>query len=180
MVDLGLPDKAKRIDRQERSESVGLWVPDRFDNLKTFYGRWVMALSVRAVERALDILLCFSTEEPIQSLSQIAESVHLSKPTVHRLLASLEKKQFIAKDQATSQYRLGIHGQGAGSGSDFLAQSSARALDESGKIRGLKINAPRTVNSVPAFVSAAIPNNPQASKADSSVLGTRIFAGNPR
>jgi IclR family transcriptional regulator, KDG regulon repressor len=70
-----------------------------------------MSLSVRAVERALDILLCFNAEEPIQSLSRIAESVHLSKPTVHRLLATLEKKQFIAKDQATSRYRLGVHTQ---------------------------------------------------------------------
>jgi IclR family transcriptional regulator, KDG regulon repressor len=70
-----------------------------------------VSLSVRAVERALDILLCFTAEEPVRSLSQVAESVHLSKPTVHRLLATLEKKQFIAKDQAKSQYRLGINGQ---------------------------------------------------------------------
>jgi DNA-binding Lrp family transcriptional regulator len=123
-----------------------------------------VALSVRAVERALDILLCFSTEEPIQSLTQIAESVNLSKPTVHRLLASLEKKQFIAKDQATSQYRLGIHGQGAGLNSAFQAQSPAKApKEESGEIRGPKINTPRDSNTVPAYVAAAMPKDPQTS-----------------
>jgi IclR family transcriptional regulator, KDG regulon repressor len=70
-----------------------------------------VALSVRAVERALDILLCFTADEPVRSLTQVAESVRLSKPTVHRLLATLEKKRFIAKDQATNQYSLGIRGQ---------------------------------------------------------------------
>jgi hypothetical protein len=63
-------------------------------------------LSVRAVERALDILLSFNGEEPTRSLTQIAESVHLSKPTVHRLLATLEKKRFIAKDMSSGRYRL--------------------------------------------------------------------------
>ena len=38
-----------------------------------------MSQSVRAVERALDILLCFTREEPARSLTQIAESIHMSK-----------------------------------------------------------------------------------------------------
>ena len=123
-----------------------------------------MALSVRAVERALDILLCFSAEEPVRSLTQVAASVHLSKPTVHRLLAALEKKRFIAKDQATSQYRLGIHGQLGITGSAQKALSSEKALREvTGEIRGLKINTPRGNNAVPAYVAAAIPKNPQTS-----------------
>jgi len=62
--------------------------------------------SVRAVERALDILLCFTREEEIRSLGQIAESVHMSKATVHRLLTALEKKQFIARDRVPGRYRL--------------------------------------------------------------------------
>jgi IclR family transcriptional regulator, KDG regulon repressor len=63
---------------------------------------------VRAVERALDILLCFTHEEPTRSLTQIAESIHMSKTTVHRLLATLENKRFITRDKATSLYRLGF------------------------------------------------------------------------
>jgi DNA-binding Lrp family transcriptional regulator len=111
--------------------------------------------SVRAVERALDILLCFTDEEPIQSLSQIAESVHLSKPTVHRLLATLEKKRFIARDQATSHYRLGIHGQSGSLG--------GAKKDESGGIQGLEISLRGGRNSVAALVAAVIPKDPQAS-----------------
>jgi IclR family transcriptional regulator, KDG regulon repressor len=63
---------------------------------------------VRSVERALDILLCFSREEPTRSLTQIAESVHMSKTTVHRLLTTLENKRFITRDKTTSLYRLGF------------------------------------------------------------------------
>ena len=67
-----------------------------------------MSQSVRSVERALDILLCFTREEPTRSLTQIAESIHMSKTTVHRLLATLENKRFITRDKATSLYRLGF------------------------------------------------------------------------
>ena len=67
-----------------------------------------MAQSVRAVDRALDILLCFSREEPTRSLTQIAESVHMSKTTVHRLLTTLEIRRFISRDKVTGMYRLGL------------------------------------------------------------------------
>lgn len=67
-----------------------------------------MPQSVRAVERALDIMLCFSREEPTRSLTQIAEAVQLSKTTVHRLLTTLESKRFITRDKATGLYRLGF------------------------------------------------------------------------
>jgi len=63
---------------------------------------------VRAVDRALDILLCFTREEPARSLTQIAESIHMSKTTVHRLLATLENKRFITRDNGTGLYRLGF------------------------------------------------------------------------
>jgi len=67
-----------------------------------------LSQSVRAVERALDILLCFTKEEPTRSLTQIAESVQMSKTTVHRLLATLENKRFITRDKLSGSYRLGF------------------------------------------------------------------------
>jgi DNA-binding IclR family transcriptional regulator len=67
-----------------------------------------LSQSVRAVERALDILLCFTREEPTRSLTQIAEAIHMSKTTVHRLLATLENKRFITRDKTTGLYRLGF------------------------------------------------------------------------
>lgn len=63
--------------------------------------------TVRAVERALDILLCFSGTEMELGLSEIAKKVGLHKSTVHRLLASLESKGFIRRHPQTDKYRLG-------------------------------------------------------------------------
>jgi IclR family KDG regulon transcriptional repressor len=64
-------------------------------------------LTVRAVERALDILLCFVHVKEL-SLTEISNKVTLHKSTVHRLLASLEGKGFILRDGATEKYRLGL------------------------------------------------------------------------
>jgi IclR family transcriptional regulator, KDG regulon repressor len=63
--------------------------------------------TVRAVERALDILLCFTDVKEL-SMTEIAGRVSLNKSTVHRLLASLEGKGFLLRDQATDKYRLGF------------------------------------------------------------------------
>jgi DNA-binding IclR family transcriptional regulator len=64
-------------------------------------------LTVRAVERAMDILLCFVDVKEL-SLTEISIKVALHKSTVHRLLASLEGKGFILRDGATEKYRLGF------------------------------------------------------------------------
>lgn len=64
-------------------------------------------LTVRAVERALDILLCFTDSSDL-GLTEIANRVSLHKSTVHRLLASLEGKGFVIRDPATEKYRLGF------------------------------------------------------------------------
>jgi DNA-binding IclR family transcriptional regulator len=63
--------------------------------------------NVRAVERALDILLCF-TDSTDLGLSEIAGRLSLHKSTVHRLLATLENKGFLIRDAQTEKYRLGF------------------------------------------------------------------------
>lgn len=63
--------------------------------------------TVRAVDRALDILLCF-TSKTDWSMTEIAEHVGLHKSTVHRMLATLEEKGFIERDRATDRYHLGL------------------------------------------------------------------------
>lgn len=67
-----------------------------------------MSESVRAVERALDVLLCFTRQTPELSMTQIADQVGIHKSTVHRLLATLENKRFVQRDPDTGMYRLGI------------------------------------------------------------------------
>jgi IclR family transcriptional regulator, KDG regulon repressor len=63
--------------------------------------------TVRAVERALDVLLCF-TGKSDWGLSEIAAQIGLHKSTVHRLLATLEDRGFVIRDQGTEKYRLGF------------------------------------------------------------------------
>src|SRR5512136_2364111 len=67
-----------------------------------------MSESIRAVERALDVLLCFSRQTPELSMTQIAEQIGIHKSTVHRLLGTLEKKRFVERDPVTGVYHLGI------------------------------------------------------------------------
>jgi len=66
-----------------------------------------MSESVRAVERALDVLLCFSQEAPVLSLSRIAEQLDMPKSTIHRYLATLETSRFVRRDEVTGLYHLG-------------------------------------------------------------------------
>lgn len=63
--------------------------------------------TVRAVDRALDILLCF-TEKTDWAMTEIAERAGLHKSTVHRMLATLEEKGFIERDKNTERYHLGL------------------------------------------------------------------------
>lgn len=71
-------------------------------------GEGALSKPIRAVDRALDVMLCFSREEPELTLTEIAERVELHKSTVHRVLATLENKRFVQHDEATGKYRLGL------------------------------------------------------------------------
>jgi DNA-binding IclR family transcriptional regulator len=62
-------------------------------------------LLVRSVVRAIDILLAL--QHGNVSLGRIAQRTGLSKPTAHRLLASLSHGQLVIQDPVTSEYMLG-------------------------------------------------------------------------
>lgn len=63
--------------------------------------------SVRTLERGLEILQIFETTSSDFSLTEISHKVDLSPSTASRLLASLEKFQFIRRDPDTRRYSLG-------------------------------------------------------------------------
>ncbi|MGO4109559.1 IclR family transcriptional regulator [Paenibacillus sp. YAF4_2] len=63
--------------------------------------------NVRAVERALDILLCFTAGTDL-AMTEIAEKVGLHKSTVHRMLATLEDRGFLERDPSSERYHLGM------------------------------------------------------------------------
>lgn len=60
---------------------------------------------VRSVARAADILVAL--EDGPRSLGRIAQGTGLSKPTAHRLLASLAYRQMVIQDPVTVEYMLG-------------------------------------------------------------------------
>lgn len=64
--------------------------------------------TIRSVERALDVLLCFSGESAGLGVTQIAEKLGLYKSTVHRVLAALESRGFVRQDGVTGRYHLGL------------------------------------------------------------------------
>ena len=67
-----------------------------------------MSESIRAVERALDVLMCFTSHTPELTMTQISELIGINKSTVHRLLATLEGKRFVERDPSSGVYRPGI------------------------------------------------------------------------
>lgn len=62
---------------------------------------------VRAVDRALDILLAFRPGDGSLAASDLLRRVDLSRPTLYRLLRTLEQRGFIAATGEPRRYQLG-------------------------------------------------------------------------
>lgn len=62
---------------------------------------------VRAVERALDILLAFDAADQELSAGELLKRVDLSRPTLYRLLQTLEQKNFIVSSGNPQRFGLG-------------------------------------------------------------------------
>jgi IclR family transcriptional regulator, acetate operon repressor len=64
-------------------------------------------VSVRAVERALDILLAFRPQDDALTVAELLGRVDLSRPTLYRLLRTLQGKQFLVSSGDPQRFRLG-------------------------------------------------------------------------
>ncbi len=64
--------------------------------------------SVPALQRGLAILDCLSHSHHGLTLSQITRNLDLPKSTVHCLLLTLERLDYIARDEQSGRYRLGL------------------------------------------------------------------------
>src|SRR5258708_40311537 len=62
---------------------------------------------VRAVDRALAVLLAFTANDDELSAIEIARRVGLSRPTLYRLLYTLERQGFIVSVGEPQRFRLG-------------------------------------------------------------------------
>lgn len=63
--------------------------------------------NVRSVERALEILECFSKDRKEVGLSELSRVLVLPKATVYRLARTLESQGYLLQNPTTQTYRLG-------------------------------------------------------------------------
>jgi DNA-binding IclR family transcriptional regulator len=63
--------------------------------------------NVRAVGRALEILLAFTEEDPELSAGELLKRVDLSRPTLYRLLYTLQEHSFLVSVGEPQRFRLG-------------------------------------------------------------------------
>ncbi|WP_059103291.1 IclR family transcriptional regulator [Shouchella shacheensis] len=86
--------------------------------------------SIRTVQRAIDILNCFSIHESELTLTEIASKIGLAKSTTTRLLGTLELNNCVAKNPDTMKYRLGhkLHYLGFVAGKSLKLTEVARPI----------------------------------------------------
>lgn len=61
----------------------------------------------QTVDRALEVLACFSAERPQLSLTEFSAATGFTMPTTHRLLKALLAREFVVFDPASRLYSLG-------------------------------------------------------------------------
>jgi DNA-binding IclR family transcriptional regulator len=64
---------------------------------------------VQAIDRAVQILQCFSEKRPELKLAQISDELGLNKSTVHGIISTLKFHGLIEQDEETQKYRLGVY-----------------------------------------------------------------------
>ena len=102
---------------------------------------------VRAVERALDILMAFTPGDRELTAGELLRRVDLSRPTLYRLLRTLENKGFIVSSGDPQRFALGAsvaqlaHVWGAGLDIAAVAAPMLRRLwDETGETVALLVH----------------------------------------
>lgn len=65
---------------------------------------------VKILDKALRVLMMFTTEQPEWGVTAIAKEVQMSKSTVHRILRVLEQHGFLTQNVDSRRFRLGLAG----------------------------------------------------------------------
>ncbi|WP_083521204.1 IclR family transcriptional regulator [Alicyclobacillus kakegawensis] len=63
--------------------------------------------SIRTIDRAVDVLNAFHHQAPERSMDELCHEVGLPRPTVYRILYTLERRGLILYNPETQKYRLG-------------------------------------------------------------------------
>jgi IclR family transcriptional regulator, KDG regulon repressor len=64
--------------------------------------------NLTSVDKAFEVCEALSHEPAGMSLSELARSLKLTRPTVHRLLGVLRRRGYVRQDEETQKYSLGI------------------------------------------------------------------------
>lgn len=60
------------------------------------------------IVNVIDVLRCFTVDEPLQGVTAIAAQTGLHKSTVSRILATLEEERIVERDEPSRRFRLGL------------------------------------------------------------------------
>jgi DNA-binding IclR family transcriptional regulator len=60
------------------------------------------------IVNVIEVLRCFTVDEPLLGVTEIASRVGLHKSSVSRILAALEAENIVERDEPTRKYRLGL------------------------------------------------------------------------
>ncbi len=63
----------------------------------------------QSVERGLAILRCFTAEQPVLGVSDVAKRLGLANPTAHRFMATLKRLGYVEQPGPGSKYQLAPH-----------------------------------------------------------------------
>ena len=64
--------------------------------------------NVKSLARAMQVLECFSVEQPELGPSEIAKTLHMQKSTVYNILSTFQKCGYLCKNPQTAKYYLGL------------------------------------------------------------------------
>ena len=60
------------------------------------------------IVNVIEVLRCFTVDEPLQGVTEIAAKVGLHKSSISRILATLEEQEIVERDPASRKFRLGL------------------------------------------------------------------------
>jgi IclR family transcriptional regulator, acetate operon repressor len=66
------------------------------------------ARGTSVIVNVLQVIRCFTSDEPLQGVTEIAAQVGLHKSSVSRILATLEQEHVVERDETSRKYRLGL------------------------------------------------------------------------
>ena len=91
--------------------------------------------NVRAVERAFRVLQIVNTRDGVNP-GEIAKATNIPRPTVYRLLETLEQSRFVMRDQLSNKWRVALHAKSLSSGfreADWVCQIAIPEMVRLGK-----------------------------------------------